>query len=305
MAAFRWLYGQPYVLLLFTALFWGGNAVAGKIAVGHISPLTLTCLRWLLAMAIVLPFAWPHLRRDWAAIRPRLPLLILLGAVGFTLFNNLMYTALNYTSAVNVAIVQAAMPLMVFLMNFAFYRIATTPVQLGGFALTFIGVAIIAGRGEWQVIAELAFNLGDVIMLSAMLCYGFYTVMLRNKPQMHWLSFIAVLGTSALVTSIFAALWEWHAGHGIWPDATGWGTVLYTAIFPAILSQVFWMRGIELIGSNRAGLFINIVPIFGSLLAVALLGEAFRSWHAIALALILGGVWVSQRQPAATGSRAG
>lgn len=298
MALFRWLYGQPYLLLLLTALFWGGNAVAGKLAVGHISPLLLTCLRWSVAMAIALPFALPHLRREWPQIRPALPYLIMLGVVGFTLFNNLMYTALNHTSAVNVAIIQAAMPLMVFIMNFAFYRIATNSLQLGGFALTFIGVAIIASRGEWSVLRDLAFNHGDVIMLIAVLCYGFYSVMLRNKPQVHWLSMIAVLGLSALAASILAAIWEWQAGSMIWPDTTGWGAVIYTAIFPALLSQIFWMRGLEMIGSNRGGLFINIVPIAGSLLAVLILGEEFRIWHAIALALILGGVWISQRKPA-------
>ncbi|WP_075997219.1 DMT family transporter [Salaquimonas pukyongi] len=296
MRPFQWLYGQPYILLLLTALFWGGNAVAGKLAVGHVSPFLLTALRWAAAMAIVYLFALPHLKRDLPAIRRNIWFLALLGAIGFTVFNNLMYSSLIYTTAINVAIIQAAMPLIVFLLNFLLFGLRTTGLQLAGFALTLVGVATIASSGSLEVLARLAFNLGDLLMFVAIMTYGAYSVLLKQKPQMHWLSFISVLGTSALLASLPFVAHEALTGTLVWPDLQGWGVVLYTAIFPSILSQVFWMRGLELIGSNRGGVFINLVPVFGSALAITILGERFHLYHAIALVLVIGGVWLSQRR---------
>lgn len=295
MSAYKWLFNQPYVLLVLTALFWGGNAVAGKLAVGHISPFLLTTLRWIVAMAVIYPFALPHLRREWPVIREKLLFLAILGCVGFTIFNNLMYTALTHTSALNVAIIQASMPLSVFIFNFLLFGLRATFLQLAGFSLTLVGVLIIAARGDLTVLTGLDFNLGDLLMLIAISIYGIYSVYLKNKPDIHWLSFIAVLGTSAMFISMVFSAWEISSGSVRWPDMQGWMVVLYTAIFPSILSQVFWMRGLEIIGANRGGVFINIVPIFGSALAILILGENFRWYHAAALVLVIGGVWLSQR----------
>lgn len=295
MSAFRWLFGQPYFLLTLTAFFWGGNAIAGKIAVGHISPFLLTTSRWFVAMALIYPFAINHLKRDWPKIKPRLPFLIALGAIGFCVFNNLMYLSLVYTSAINVAIVQASMPLIVFFLNFALFQLLATRLQIIGFLLTLIGVITVASAGNLETLTTLAFNIGDLLMLIAIMFYGVYSVFLKNKPDIHWLSFIAVLGTAAFVTSIAFSIWEYQTNTIIWPDTTGFLVVLYTAIFPSLLSQVFWMRGLEIIGSNRGGVFINIVPIVGSGLAILILGEQFRLYHAIALVLVIGGVWLSQR----------
>jgi len=295
MSAYRWLFNQPYVLLILTALFWGGNAVAGKLAVGHISPFMLTCLRWVVAMAIIYPFAIPHLRREWPVIRKNLVFLAALGAVGFTIFNNLMYTSLTFTSALNVAIIQASMPLSVFAFNFLLFGLRATALQMAGFALTLVGVLVIASRGDLSVLQSLDFNFGDLLMLIAILIYGIYSVFLKDKPDIHWLSFITVLGTSAMFVSFAFAGYEIASQTVIWPDMRGWMLVVFTAVFPSILSQVFWMRGLEIIGSNRGGVFINIVPIFGSALAILILGEQFRYYHAIALVLIIGGVWLSQR----------
>lgn len=296
MPALRWLFGQPYLLLSLTALFWGGNAVAGKIAVGHISPFLLTSLRWLSAMAIILPLALPQLRRDWPVIRRHLPFLVLLGTMGFTIFNNLMYWSLTYTSAINVAIIQASMPLMVFVLNFTLFRIATTWLQAFGFLLTLAGVLLTAANGSLGVLLSLDFNRGDLIMLIAIMIYGAYSVLLKNKPKMHWMSFITVLGSSAFTVSLLFTGFEAASGRLNWPDTTGWIVIAYTAIFASLLSQVFWIRGLELIGSNRGGIFINIVPIAGAGLAILILGEQFRTYHAIALVLVVGGVWIAQHR---------
>jgi drug/metabolite transporter (DMT)-like permease len=261
-----------YTLLVFTTLFWACNTIAGKIAVGHVSPMALNALRWAVALALVTALGWRHLARDWPLIRARLPWLVALGTAGFTLFNAALYQALVYTSSVNAAIEQAAIPLVIFVANFIVYRIAATWAQIAGFVMSVAG-----------------------IMLVAILVYGGYTVALRSKPAIHWMSMMIVLCATATVTSLplMAAEAAWDTL--ILPDATGWALIVFTALFPSALAQAFYIRGVEMIGANRAGLFINLVPIFATALAVLLLGEAFRAHHALALGLVFGGIWLAER----------
>lgn len=285
---------NAYLLLILTTLFWGGNAVAGKLAVGHISPMLLTTIRWALAACVLAMFALPQLRRDWVLVRANIVLLFCLGAAGFALFNAAMYLALTYTTAVNVSIEQAGMPMFIFVANFLLYRTGVSLGQIVGFTLSLVGVALTATHGDLTRLAGLDVNRGDALMLVAIILYGGYTVALRHKPRIHWQSLMLVMSFAALLTSLPFTAWEFAAGHGIVPDARGWTIAVYTAVLPSLLSQVFYMRGVELIGANRAGLFINLVPIFGTLLSIAMLGEAFHLYHAIALVMVLGGIWLAE-----------
>jgi len=286
---------RAYLFLIITSLSWGGNAVAGKLAVGHISPMVLTSIRWGLAFAILLTFALPQVRRDIKVIRANLPLLIGYGMCGFTFFNILLYSALEYTTAINVAIEQAGMPMVIFLANFILFRIKVTPAQILGFALTLAGVAITASSGSLARLIGLELNQGDALMLLAVLCYGGYTVALRYKPQLHWQSMITVMAGAAFVTSLPFSTYELASGSAILPDTTGWLVAAFTAVFPSLVAQVLFIRGNEIIGSNRAGIFINLVPIFGTLLSVMILGEMLHLYHVVALGLVLGGIWLSER----------
>ncbi|MEM9331792.1 MAG: DMT family transporter [Pseudomonadota bacterium] len=289
---------HPYVLLIITTLAWGGNAIAGKLAVDHVSPFLLTLLRWALACILMLPFALPHLKRDWAVIKQNLIFLCLLGSIGFAVFNNLMYLALTYTSAINVAIEQASMPLVVFVLNYILFRTNVTAFQVIGFAITLIGVALTVTRGNLFALGNQPLNFGDLLMVGAIMVYGIYTVFLRNKPQIHVLSFLMVLALAAFFATIPFAVFEHVTDTLQWPDVQGWGVVVYAALFPSVVAQLFWVMGLEKIGSNRGGLFINLVPIFGALLAVIILGEAFELYHAIGLGLVLGGIALAQRPSA-------
>lgn len=287
-----------YLLLTLTAFFWAGNAIAGKLAVGHISPFLLTTIRWTMATMILLPFAAKYLRRDWPLIRSNLFFLAALGTIGFASFNNLLYLALNHTTAINVAIEQASMPLIVFALNFLLFGIRATALQIIGFILTLFGVALTVSNGDLSRLLSLQLNIGDIYMLIAVVAYGGYSVALARKPQLHWLSFITVLAIVALIASFPYTYWEYRTGNINFPDKQGWTVSVYTAIAPSILAQLFWIRGLDIIGSNRGGVFVNIVPIFASLMAITILGEAFRAYHAAAILLVLSGVWLSQRQPA-------
>ncbi|MGE0500884.1 MAG: DMT family transporter [Rhizobiaceae bacterium] len=283
-----------YLLLMLTTLAWGGNAIAGKLAVGHISPMLLTGARWIVALAILVAIGWPRVVADWPKIKPKLPLLVALGALGFTAFNVCLYGALVYTSAINASIEQAAIPMVIFLLNFLFFRIRVTWMQIAGFIVSVAGVLLVATHGEPARLLQLDVNVGDALVLVALLFYAIYSVCLRFKPDIHWQSMMIVMGAAAFVTSLPFVAAEAALGATVLPDATGWTIILFVAVFPSIVSQVLFMKGVELIGANRAGLFINLVPVFGTLLSIALLGEAFFAYHAMALALALGGIALAE-----------
>ena len=288
------MHRTAYTLLLLTTLFWGGNAVAGKLAIGHVSPMLLTTARWGLALALLCLIGWPRLAADWPKVRRHAVFLGLLGGVGFTIFNVALYSAVLYTSAINVSIEQAGIPMFIFIANFLFFRLHATPAQIVGFLVSIGGVALTASHGDLARLLALDVNFGDLLMLGGVIAYAGYTVALRFKPDIHWQSLmIALTGGGFLASLPFTAAEAWR-GAVILPDPRGWGVILYTAIFPSILAQQFYVRGVELIGANRTGLFVNLVPVFGTLLSLLILGEEFHLYHALALALVLGGIWLAE-----------
>ena len=192
---------HPYLLLTLTTLFWGGNVVAGKLAVGHIDPHALMLLRWGGGLLVILPFAIAPLRRDWPVIRRSLPLLLFYGAIGFATFNILVYAAAYLTSGVNIAIEQVAVNIFVMLLNFVIFRTRVRGLQLVGVLLTILGVAITATHGDLTRLLALDINLGDALVLLACLAYAIYSLTLRYRPASHWLSFLAVTFIGAVQIS--------------------------------------------------------------------------------------------------------
>lgn len=299
------MYRTAYILLTLTMILWGGNSVAGRLAAGHISPMLLTFLRWIVAVLIMLPFGWRSLIEDWPVVRRHWFLLFALGACGFACFNVIFYTALNYTTAINVSIEQAGTPIFIILANFLFFRQRIRRMQALGVALTIMGVLLTASHGDPRQLLALELNFGDAIMLLAVLLYSFYSVGLRLKPDLRWQSFILALSIAAAICTVPFALWEVLSGNAIYPDFQGWAVMFYTALFASLISQVFYIHGIALIGANRAGVFINLVPIFGTLLAVLIVSERFHLYQAVALMLVLGGIWLAEhsgRKHAETGA---
>ncbi|MDQ2632520.1 MAG: DMT family transporter [Pseudomonadota bacterium] len=288
------MHKTAYPLLLLTTLFWGGNAVAGKLAIGHVSPMLLTTARWGFALVVLCMIGWPRLMADWTAVRRNAIYLMALGAVGFSIFNVALYSAVVHTSAINVSIEQAGIPMLIFIFNFLLFRLRATLAQVTGFLVALIGVVLTASHGDPARLLGLDLNFGDALMLAAVVGYAGYTVALRFKPDIHWQSLMIALMAGAFITSIPFALAEAQAGASIVPDARGWAIILYTVIFPSVLAQLFYVRGVEDIGANRAGLFVNLVPVFGTLMSVLLLGEEFHLYHAVALALVLGGIWLAE-----------
>lgn len=291
---------RPYLLLVLAPMFWGGNVVAGKLAVGQIDPYLLLLGRWTGATLVLLMVGLPSTRRDWPVLRANLPLLILYGIFGYAAFNILMYQAAHFTAAVNASIEQAAIPVIVLLGNFLIFRVRARPLQILGLLLTIFGVVWVASHGDPGRILSLSVNIGDGMVLLACLLYALYSLGLRYRPSVNWLSFLLVTAAAALATSI---IFQLVLGGGFdkllaeIPRATplGWACVIYTMIFPSILAQMFYARGVQLVGPNRASIFINLLPIFGTILSVIIIGESLQPYHLLAAALVVIGIVLSER----------
>lgn len=268
--------------------------MVGKLAVGHVSPMVLNFSRWSIALIIICSISVPQLKKDWPELKRHWLLLLGYGAIGYTAFNGFLYTALKYTSAVNGAIEQGGIPVLIFILNFLLFRIPVSAVQILGFAISFVGVALTATRGDLDVLLSLALNFGDALLLLAVAAYAIYTIALRWKPAIHWKSLMAASALGGAMTGLPLVLWEEANGTMILPDLAGMGMIAYAALFPSLISQVFYVLGVEGIGANRAGLFINLVPVFGTLLSLAVIGEALQPLHLIALSLVLGGIAIAE-----------
>jgi drug/metabolite transporter (DMT)-like permease len=293
--AARALHDQPALLLVLTTLFWAGNAIAGQLAAGEIAPFQLVLLRWVLVSAALFWLFGAELRAHWAAVRPRLAGIALMAALGFTGFNGLFYVASLHTSGVNIGILQGSIPVFVLLLAYIAYGTRIGPVQAAGVAATFAGVVLVATEGSPLRLLTLGVSLGDGLMLLACLLYAFYTTALQRRPAIPGRAFFTLMAGIAALTSLPFALLEAAVTAPGWPSAEGWAITLYVAIFPSCLAQLFFLRGVDLIGPGRAGVYVNLVPVFAALMAIALLGQRFAGYHALALGLVLGGIWLAQR----------
>lgn len=287
---------RPYLILLLTALFWGGNAVAGKAAVGVVPPMMLSFLRWAIAGTTLLVFARGEIGRDRQTIRASLAWLVAMGALGFGAFNLLLYSAVHHTTAINVAIEQSAMPMLIVAANFLFFREKIGWMLAAGVVLSLVGVMVIAAHGDFGALLEADVNRGDAMMLVAVALYSGYSVALRKRPKLHWASFLAVLSLSAAAASLPFMIAEFIAGARIRPGSEAALLILYVSLFPSFFAQLFYARGVELIGANRAGLFINLVPLFGSGLAILFLGERLELYHIVGYGLVVVGLIAAQRR---------
>jgi drug/metabolite transporter (DMT)-like permease len=294
----NWLVNQPYLLLSITALCWAGNAIVGRLAAGHIPPVTLSFLRWSFAFLIVLPFAWNHLVRDWPAIRAKLGTMILVSLTGISAFNTLQYWALEHTTALNTLLLQSSGPLIVAVWSLILLGVRLTPAQAIGIVVSLTGVLVILLHGDVSALTKIQFNEGDLIFLAAMVVFGFYSVLTLKRPAIHGLSFVAFTFGCGAACLIPLLIWELLTRPVMALDARNLASLFYVAVFPSTLAYLCFNRGVLLIGANRAAPFFHVVPVFGALMAIVFLGERPQAFHIIGFALVLTGVFVASRKQA-------
>jgi drug/metabolite transporter (DMT)-like permease len=296
-----WLANQPYLLLGITALCWAGNAIVGRLAAGHIPPVTLSFLRWGFAFLIVLPFAWNHLKHDWTAIRARLGTMVVLSVTGIGAFNTMQYWALEHTQALNTLLLQSAGPLFVAAWSLILLGVRLTLAQAGGLALSLAGVLVIVMHGDLTTLKNIEFNIGDVIFLAALAIFGLYSVLSLKRPDIHGLSFIAFTFGCGAACQIPLLAWELSSRPVMALNTANLLTLFYVAVFPSTVAYLCFNRGVQLIGANRAAPFFHVIPVLGAAMAIVFLGEHPQPFHVIGFVLVLTGVIVASRKPARAG----
>jgi drug/metabolite transporter (DMT)-like permease len=295
----RWLNNQPYLLLTLTSLFWAGNIVLARHVAGHVPPLTLSCVRWIGTFLILLPFAWPHLKKDWPVLQAHLPMMLFLSLVGFAYNNAISYWALQYTEALNALLIQSSGPLFVALWSLALFGIRLTGAQLAGITISLLGVLTIILRGDFAALASISFNRGDLMFASSLVSFALYSALIPRRPVTHALSLISFTTCCGALMLVPFAIWEYSTGATLKFDFISMATLGYAVIFPSTLAYLFFNRGLALIGPNRAAPFFHLVPVFGSAMAILLLGEQLRLFHLVGYPLVLAGVVIASRRASA------
>ena len=288
--------GNPYLLLALASLFWSGNHVLGRAIAGHVPPFAISTIRWLVPALLLWPFARPHLARDWPLIKRHRAVLLLLGLTGGTIFTALQYIGLQYTTAVNVSVLNSLAPVFIIAIGAALFGDRLAGLQLVGIVTSLCGVLVIIARADVATLAHLQFNWGDIIIVVNMAVAAVYATCLRLRPRIHWLSFLFVLAVISSVGTLPFWFWELLSGQMLQPTLLTFLTLVYVSLFPSIVSYAAWNRGIELIGANRSGPFLHLIPLYSAVLATTFLGESLMIYHVLGFVLILAGVWFASRR---------
>lgn len=281
------------LLLAAAILFWAGNSIAGRALAGVAPPLALAFWRWVVALALVTPLAWPKLKADRAELVRRWRTVLGLSMTGVASFGALLYVGLQHTTALNSILLQAAIPPLVMLFAWAVLRERTSRGEIGGVALSLAGVLVVITRGRPWDLLHLGLNRGDAIVLVGVVLYAVYSLLLRRRPAVHPLSLLWATFACAALLLAPAYAWEIASGRTLPLTPQTLAGIGYVAVFPSFLAYLFFNRGVELIGSARASQFLHLQPVFGAVLAVLLLGERFHGFHAVGVALIGAGIGLS------------
>jgi len=290
------------LLLVLPPLFWAGNALTGRAVANHVAPIELSFWRWVLALALLLPFTARDVLAHRRLFLERWRVVVLMGLFSVAAYNTLLYMAVQTTTAINATLVGASMPLMLLLLGRLWLGEAIRPAQALGIAVSACGVLAVVARGDPGRLAGLVLTPGDGLMLLATLSWAIYSIMLRRYA-------LPVAGTTLLAVLILVGvvallpLYAWHAAtHPAFaPDAGVLAAIGYTAVFASLLAYYFWNRGVAAVGAATAGQYTYLIPLFTAVLAVMLLGEEFQWFHAAGGALIFGGLALATRRAKAKG----
>jgi drug/metabolite transporter (DMT)-like permease len=282
-------------MLAFAAVSWAGNYVVGRAIAGDVPPAGHAVVRWALSAVLLLPFAWQHLSRDWPLMRRHWPMTLFLTVSGGAVFGTLHFAAMERTTAINGGLIGAMSPVLIAVAGALLFRDPLSLTRIAGLAVSIVGVLLIISRADPSRIASLSFNVGDVMVLANIVNWAVYSACLRRKPKVHWLSFTLAIAVVGSLANIPLAMLEAAHGLPIRPDTTTFLTVVYTGAISAALAFAAWNQGVEYLGSQRAGPFLYLVPVFSVLLAWVFLGEVLYAYHAAGFALILAGIWLSAR----------
>ena len=285
---------HPYVLLTLTTLFWAGNMVVGRGLREAVPPFTLAFCRWTICLALTLPFALPHLKAQWPSLRAAWRPVLVLGLLGVGGFNTFAYLALQHTSATNVLLLNSFIPVATLALAWILLGKRLSGTGSLGVLVSLGGVLTIVARGDTATLTALSLNVGDLWMLTAVLVWALYTIGLQWRPAgvdpMLLLAAFTVVGLVALAP---AFLWEMANGQRIQASPGALAGIAYVGALPGFLGYVFYNRAVAEVGPGKASLFIHLMPVFGTLLSALFLGERPQPYHALGIAMILSGIFLT------------
>lgn len=287
---------NPWLMLALAGLFWAGNHIAGRAAAGHVPPVSMAGMRWLIGAAILWVFVHRQVRADIPILLRHWKMVLLLCIGGGAMFSGLQYTALQYTTAMNASIVNSFAPIVIAIAGAMLFHERLNLLQMFGIVLSLIGVMLIVTRADMSVLRNMTFNIGDIFLLINMAIWGLYSALLRVRPPVHPLTFTFTLALIAGIVLFPGFVYEHMQGFTFQPTLRTLLVMGYVSIFPSLLAYICWNRGIETVGAARGGIFLHLVPVYGVILAIALLGETLQLFHIIGFVLIIAGVWLTSRK---------
>lgn len=278
------------MLLLGAVLFWSGNNVVAKAIIADVPPYSFTFLRWLIASLILLPFTWSYVQRDWRQARQAWVRLTLIAVLGICAFNTLLYMAVQTTSAVNVGLISSFFPAAIAMFSWMLLKIRLERIQITGMLISFLGILLVISRGHLSTLTGMVFVEGDILMLIGVICGAIYPVLLHDKPDIHPLSLLTIIILLGMLVSLPLYLLDLAQGRYVVINGAVVSGLLYIAVFPSVLAYMLWNRGIELVGANRAGLYLNLIPILTAIMAAVFLDETLSWYHFAGLLLVIFGM---------------
>mgnify|MGYP001475068896 CR=1 FL=1 len=287
-----------YIFLILTTLFWSGNFIVGKAAsFFEIPPFTLNFYRWLFAWLILAPFTLNEIILKKNYIIKNIKLIIILGITSITIFNSIVYYSLNFTQVISGVLMISTIPVMIIIFCWLFKIEKTNIYQILGVIFSLLGVIVIITKANTAVLFNLNFNKGDLWMVVAMFSWAMYSALLRKKKfELSQLSLLQTIISAGLIFLLPAYLTELALGYRANLHLPFVLTLTYVVIFPGLASFIFWIKGISIIGSNRAGIFLHLMPIFSTILAIIIFKEKFMSYHLIGAILIITGIVLSSKK---------
>ena len=289
---------KAYIMLVCATLFWSGNFIVGKFAfLTNIPPLSLVFYRWLLVWLILLPFTFKEILKFKDTILNNLPLLFFLGFTSVGLFNSFTYLSLIHTQVINATLFNTAIPAVIILLCFLFNIEKTNKFQILGLIISVIGILSIITKLDIEILLSLNFNKGDIIMVGGVITWGIYSTLLKKKKfTLPLLTLVHVICTFGLICVLPQFLYEFSQGQIIKIDINLFYTLIFLALFPSIGSYYCWAGAVSIIGANRAGIFLSLIPLFSTIMAIAIFNEKFQFFHLIGAILIILGLFLSNKE---------
>lgn len=289
---------RVYVSMVFAALFWSGAFITGKMAVAEFPAFALTFFRFLFALPLIFLILYVRQPGNWIPKREEWPPIILLGVLGTFLYHGLFFSCLKYTTAINSSLIGSTNPMVTALLAIVFFNERVTPLRTGGIVLSFLGVFFTVTNGNLNILADLRFNTGDMLMFAAVWCWAAYTILGRKFMEKYRLSPLTLTAYTFLVCTIVSipfVLWENPMSYLPFTTIGGWLSILYMSVFASVLGYLFQLIAVQKIGAPRAAVFVNLVPVFTIALSLLILREPFSWFKLLSAAVIICGVYLTSR----------